>query len=180
MSYGRTKVYSDAKEITAANVVEEVSNAYSLHCRNQADIKALWNCYRGRTKTLHKIKEIREETNHKINVNVAYEVTKFHKGYVFGEPIWYVRRERSKAEEADDAIAVADINSLNGYMALANKPAVDNSLAEWMYAAGVGYRLTLPNPKWTPDGDEPPFSIYSLDPAKTFIIVNSFDFFRFF
>ena len=91
----------------------------------------------------------------------------------------YVRRERSKAEEADDAIA-ADINSLNGYMALANKPAVDNSLAEWMYVAGVGYRLTLPNPKWTPDGDEPPFSIYSLDPAKTFIIVSSFDFFSLF
>lgn len=146
---------------------------------NQADIKALWNCYRGRTKILHKTKEIREEINHKINVNVAYEVTKFHKGYLFGEPIQYVRRERSKAEEADDAIA-ADINSLNGYMALANKPAVDNSLAEWMYVAGVGYRLTLPNPKWTPDGDEPPFSIYSLDPAKTFIIVSSFDFFRFF
>ena len=67
MSYGRTKIYSDAKEITAANVVEEVSNAYSLHCRNQADIKALWDCYRGKTKILHKTKEIREEINHKIN-----------------------------------------------------------------------------------------------------------------
>lgn len=179
MSFGRLKIYSDAKEITAANVVEEVSNAYSLHCRNQADIKTLWDCYRGKTKILNKTKEIREEINHKINVNVAYEVTKFHKGYVFGEPIQYVRRERSKAEEPDDEIA-ADINALNGYMALANKPSVDNSLAEWMYVAGVGYRLTLPNSKWTPDGDEPPFSIYALDPAKTFIIVSSFDFFRFF
>ena len=27
MSYGRTKIYSDAREITAANVVEKVSNA---------------------------------------------------------------------------------------------------------------------------------------------------------
>ena len=169
MSFGRTKIYSDAKEITAANVVEEVSNAYSLHCRNQADIKTLWDFYRGKTKILYKTKEIREEINHKINVNVAYEVTKFHKGYVFGEPIQYVRRERSKAEEPDDEIA-ADINALNGYMALANKPACDNSLAEWMYVAGVGYRLTLPNAKWTPDGDEPPFSIYALDPARTFLV----------
>jgi hypothetical protein len=144
-------------------------NHYSLHCRNQDDIKTLWDCYRGKTKILLKTKEIREEINHKINVNVAYEVTKFHKGYVFGEPIQYVRRERSKAEEPDDAIA-ADINSLNGFMALANKPAVDNSLAEWMYVAGVGYRLTLPNTKWTPDGDEAPFSIYVLDPARTFIV----------
>ena len=169
MSFGRTKIYSDAKEITAANVVEEVSRAYSLHCRNVADIKTLWDFYRGKTKILSKTKEIREEINHKINVNVAYEVTKFHKGYVFGEPIQYVRRERSKAEEPDDEIA-ADINSLNGYMALANKPACDNSLAEWMYVAGVGYRLTLPNSKWTADGDEPPFSIYALDPAQTFIV----------
>ena len=67
MSYGRIKIYSDAKEITAANVVEEVSNAYSLHCRNQAETKSLWDCYRGKTKILHKTKEIREEINHKIN-----------------------------------------------------------------------------------------------------------------
>ena len=73
MSYGRTKIYSDAKEITAANVVEEVSQAYSLHCRNQADIKALWDCYRGKTKILHKTKEIREEINHKINFSHSYQ-----------------------------------------------------------------------------------------------------------
>ena len=74
MSYGRTKIYSNAKEINAANVVEEVSNAYSLHCRNQADIKTLWDCYRGRTKILHKTKEIREEINHKINFFLFYQL----------------------------------------------------------------------------------------------------------
>ena len=34
MSYGRLKIYSDAKEITAANVVDEVNKAYSVHCIN--------------------------------------------------------------------------------------------------------------------------------------------------
>ena len=169
MSYGRLKIYSDAKEITAANVVDEVSNAYRTHCQNLTDIKNLWDCYRGKTKILNKTKEVREEINHKINVNVAYEVAKFHKGYVFGEPIQYVRRERSAAKEADDTIA-ADINSLNGYMAMANKAACDNSLAEWMYVVGVGYRLTLPNKKWSADNDESPFDIYALDPARTFVV----------
>ncbi len=75
MSEGQTKIYSYAKEINAANVVGEMSNAYSLHCRNQADIKVPRDCYRGRTKILYKTKEIREEINHKINV--AYEVMKF-------------------------------------------------------------------------------------------------------
>ena len=169
MNYGRLKIFSDAKEITASNVVEEVSRAYSVHCRNQADIRTLWEYYRGKTKILFKEKEIREEINHKINENRAYEVVKFHKGYVFGEPIQYVRRERTEATYADDELA-ADINALNGYMADANKSACDNALSEWMYVAGAGYRLTLPNKKWTPDGDESPFNVYALDPMKTFVV----------
>ena len=58
MSYGRLKIYSDAKEITAENVVDEVNKAYAVHSRNQAS-----------------------------------EIVRFHKGYVFGEPIQYFRRE---------------------------------------------------------------------------------------
>lgn len=172
VSYGRLKIYSDAKEITVANVVDEVSKAYATHSRNLTDIKKLWEYYRGKTKILTKKKEIREEINHKINENRAYEIVKFHKGYVFGEPIQYVRRERSAATEADDVIAT-EINALNGYMADANKSACDNALAEWMYVAGTGYRLTLPNKKWTLDGDESPLSIYALNPMKTFIVYST-------
>jgi SPP1 family phage portal protein len=172
VSYGRLKIFSDATEITAQNVVDEVSKAYATHCRNQAEIEALWNCYRGKTKILHKKKEIREEINHTINENRAYEVVKFHKGYVFGEPIQYIRRENTASKQADDAVA-ADINALNGYMADANKAYCDNALSEWMYVAGVGYRLTLPNRKWTPDGDESPFTIKALDPRHTFVVHSS-------
>lgn len=172
MSYGRLKIYSDAKEITAANVVDEVSKAYATHSKNRADIKRLWEYYRGKTKILTKKKEVREEINHKINENRAYEIVKFHKGYVFGEPIQYVRRERSTAKEADDVIAT-EINALNGYMADANKSACDNALAEWMYVAGTVNRLTLPNIKWTPDGDESPLSIYALDPMKSFVVYST-------
>lgn len=171
MSYGRRKIYSDAREITAANVMDEVNRAYAVHCQNQSEIEVLWKQYRGQAKILQKTKEIREEINHKINENRAYEIAKFHKGYVFGEPIQYVRRENTHAADADDVIA-ADINALNGYMADANKAACDNALAEWMYVAGTGYRLTLANPRWTQDGDESPFVIYSLDPRKAFIVYS--------
>ena len=172
MSYGRLKIYSDAKIITADNVVDEVSKAYAVHGRNRADIKKLWEYYRGKTQIELKKKEIREEINHKINENRAYEIVKFHKGYVFGEPIQYVRRERATSKEADDVIAT-EINSLNGYMADANKSACDNTLAEWMYVAGTGYRLILPNTKWSPDSDESPLSIYALDPMKTFVVYST-------
>ena len=172
MSYGRLKIYSDAKTITASNVVDEVGKAYSVHSRNRADIKKLWEYYRGKTEIVTKKKEIREEINHKINENRAYEIVKFHKGYVFGEPIQYVRRERATSKEADDVIAT-EINSLNGYMADANKSACDNTLAEWMYVAGTGYRLILPNAKWDSDNDESPLNIYALDPMKTFVVYST-------
>lgn len=172
MSYGRLKIYSDVREITAENVVDEVNKAYAVHCRNQADINTLWDYYRGKTKILHKEKEIREEINHKITENRAYEVVKFHKGYVFGEPIQYVRRENTASKRDDDAIA-ADINALNGYMSDAKKAACDNDLAEWMYVAGLGYRLTLPNKDWTSDGDESPFTTRALDPRRSFVVRSS-------
>ena len=172
MNYGRDKIYTDTKEITAANVVAEVNEAYGVHVRNHTAITTLWDTYRGKTAILGKTKEIRPEINHKINENRAYEVVKFHKGYVFGEPIQYVRRENTAALVDDDAIAT-DINALNGYMSDANKAACDNDLAEWMYVAGVAYRLIMPNKKWSKGGDESPFSIKALDPRKTFVVYSS-------
>ena len=172
VSYGRLKIYSDAREITEANVVDEVSKALALHEKNRTDIEKLWKYYRGETNILNKTKEIRKEINHKINENRAYEIVKFHKGYVFGEPIQYVRRENTTAKEADDDIA-ADINSLNGYMSDANKAAVDLAIAEWMMVGGVGYRLILANKRWEANGDESPFVLYALDPRKTFVVYSS-------
>ena len=67
VSYGRRKIYSEQREITAANVRDEVNTAYAVHCQNQSEIETLWNEYRGQSKILHKTKEIREEINHKIH-----------------------------------------------------------------------------------------------------------------
>ena len=172
MNYGRDKIYTDTKEITAANVVAEVDKAYGVHVGNHTAITTLWDYYRGKTAILGKTKEIRPEINHMINENRAYEIVKFHKGYVFGEPIQYVRRENTSALGDDDAIAT-DINALNGYMSDANKAACDNDLAEWMYVAGIAYRLIMPNKKWSKGGDESPFSIKALDPRKTFVVYSS-------
>lgn len=172
MSYGRLKIYTDAGEITAENVVDEVAKAYATHCVNQNDISRLWDYYRGKTNILNKKKEIRQEINHKINENRAFEIVRFHKGYVFGEPIQYVRRENASTEQSDDAIA-ADINALNGYMSDADKSSCDSALAEWLYIAGTSYRMTLPNKSWTRDGEEAPFKTYSLDPRNAFVVYKN-------
>lgn len=172
MSYGRRVIYSDVAKITAENVVDEVRKAYLVHGANQAEINKLDEIYRGKTDILGKVKEIRESINHKINENRAWQITNFYNGYLFGEPIQYVRRENSKHKNADDAIA-ADINALNGHCFAAGKAACDKKLGEKMFVAGLGYRLTLPNKKWEKDGDEPPFTVASLNPAQTFIIYSS-------
>jgi SPP1 family phage portal protein len=169
MSYGRRVIYSDATSITAENVADEVRKAYLVHGTNQSEIKKLHEIYRGKTDILGKVKEVRESINHKINENRAWEIVNFYNGYLFGEPIQYIRRENVKKNDADDAVA-ADINALNGYMFSAGKAACDKRLGEWMLIAGVGYRLTLPNPKWEKDGDEPPFLMFALKPEQTFVI----------
>ena len=175
MSYGRRKIFTDATEITAANVADEVRKAALVHSGNRTDTNTLYEYYRGKTKILGKKKEVREEINHKINENRAYEIVSFHKGYTFGEAIQYVRREDAFNENADDEIA-ADINALNGYMSDADKAAVDNEMAEWMYVGGTAYRLTLPNKNWTKDGDESPIKLFALDPRRTFVVyANSVD-----
>lgn len=166
------KIRTDAKEITAANVVDEVRKAYAVHCVNRTDTQKLWDYYRGKTAVLLKEKEVRPEINHKINENRCFEVVGFHKGYVFGEPIQYIRRENSTSDANDDAIA-SDINALNSYMADANKAAHDASLAEWLYIAGTSYRMGLPNKKWELNGDEPPFEVYTLDPRDTFVVYEN-------
>ncbi len=172
MSYGRRIIYTDATEITAENVVDEVRKAVTVHVQNRAEIAKLYQYYRGKTAILNKTKEVRESINHKVNENRAYEIVSFHKGYTFGEAIQYVRRENSANNTDDDAIAT-DINALNGYMSDASKAACDNDIAEWIYVGGAGYRLALPNPEWQPDGDEPPFAVYSLDARQTFVVRNN-------
>ena len=172
MSYGRHKIFTDTAEITKDNVAEEVRKAVMVHELNRSEITKLYNYYRGMTAILQKTKEIRENINHKVNENRAYEVVSFHKGYTFGEAIQYVRRENAASGTADDAIA-SDINALNGYMSDADKAACDNELAEWLYVGGTSYRLTLPNEEWTRDSDEVPFVLYSLDPRQTFVVRSS-------
>jgi SPP1 family phage portal protein len=169
MNYGRRIIYTDAMEITAANVADEVRKAILVHESNRADAEKLNGYYCGKTAILNKTKEVREEINHKINENHAHEVTRFYEGYIFGEPIQYVRRENTASGANDDVIA-ADINALNAYNADAGKAACDAKLAKWILNAGVGYRMTLPNKDWVAGGDEPPFKKYSLDPRQTFVV----------
>ena len=153
MSYGRRKIFTDAAEITAQNVVEEVNAAYLVHLENRNEIITLYQYYRNKTAIEGKTKEVRENINFKIGEARCLEVTNFYKGYIFGEPIQYIRREKTQNNTADDVIA-ADINSLNSFMADANKAICDSKLGKWMLVGGSGYKIALPNKAWHKGGEK--------------------------
>ena len=172
MSHGRKVIYTDFDTVTRDNVLQLVNTAMLTHLDNRNDIQNLYNYYRGKTPIMNKTKEVREEINHKICENRAYEVERFFQGYVFGEAIQYVRRETPDAG-AEDADIAADINSLNGYMADVSKASVDNDIAQWLYIAGTAYRLVLMNDNWDGSNEECPFETYSMDPRNTFVVYHS-------
>jgi SPP1 family phage portal protein len=156
--FGRAVIFTDEPIVTAENVVSVLQKAVSTHSKNASEIQYLWDYYRGKTPILGKIKEVRPEINHKINVNRANEIVMFKRGYGFGEPIQYVRR-------GTDESLTDDVAELNDYMFTQNKHAEDSTLAEWLYVGGVGVRMALPGK----DLDEP-FKIYTLDPRSSFVI----------
>ena len=141
--FGRTQIYTDVAMITAENVVDVLEKALKVHNQNKSDIEYLWDYYRGKTPILNKVKEVRPSINHMVNVNRAYEIVTFKKGYGFGEPIQYIR------SGIDDAQS-DEVQKLNEYMFLAGKHAKDSELAEWLYVCGVGMRMVLPG-----DEEEP-------------------------
>lgn len=156
--FGRTKIYTDVEVITSENVVDVLTKAVNVHSQNQNDIDYLWDYYRGKTEILNKVKEVRDNINHKISVNRANEIVNFKRGYGFGEPIQYIRR-------GSDESLTEDINALNEFMFSENKHAEDSTLAEWMYVCGLGVRMVLPG-----DNEDEPFKIYTLDPRYSFVV----------
>ena len=163
---GRKVIYSSESEITNENVIEVLKKAMSVHLTNSSDINYLYHYYRGNQPILQRVKKHRPEINNKIVENHALEIVDFKKGYVFGEPIQYVRRGES--EEISEKIT-----QLNEYMFAEDKAAKDKELAEWFYICGTSYRMVLPDELAGVDPDDSPFEIDTLDPRYAFVVYNN-------
>ena len=160
--YGRTPIYTDAEEITSANVAEVLEAVTSTQDSNSNDIGYLYDYYCGKQDILERVKKIRSEINEKIVVNRAKEIVDFKSGYLIGSPIVYTPRV------ADESISEA-VSLLNDYMTAEDKYTHDSELVNWLHICGVGYRLVLAD-KIINAEDQAPFEIYTLDPRNTFVI----------
>lgn len=160
--FGRRVIYSSVSEVTRANVLDVLEKAMTIHKKNSDEIDYLYQYYKGNQPILQRVKTIRPEINNKIVENHALEIVDFKKGYVFGEPVQYVRRGES------DGVS-EKITQLNEFMFAEDKAARDKELAEWFYICGTSYRMILPDEII----DESPFEIDTLDPRYAFVVYNN-------
>ena len=164
--YGRRVITTDVTEINAGNVVSVLEEAMKLHEPNRSEIDYLWKYYKGNQPILQRKKTVRPEICNKIVENRANEIVSFKVGYLCGEPIQYVGRN---CEEA----VTNGIGTLNEYMFLVDKPALDQEVVEWDMICGTANRMVLANDTYDVDSDEAPFEMYTLDPRDSFVVYSN-------
>lgn len=164
---GRKRPVSPFRSVTPANVLEVLSTCLVTFSENKADEDYLINYKRGNQPILGRVKQVRPEINNTIVVNRANEIVSFKTGYLLSSPIQYVARD---AQASPD-----DLSDFNAYVGLTDKESLDKRLAEDMSTCGVGYRMILSNPAFNADttGDEPPFTVYGLDPRNAFVVYSA-------
>ena len=164
--YGRRVITTDVAEITAENVVEVLRKAMPTHELNRGEIEYLWKYYKGEQPVLQREKTVRPEICNKIVENRANEIVSFKVGYLCGEPIQYVGRN---CEES----VTQGIGTLNEYMFLVDKPALDQEVVEWDMICGTANRMVLDNEVYTAESDEAPFEMLTLDPRDSFVVYSN-------
>ena len=164
--YGRRVITTDVTEITADNVVEVLKKAMEDHELNRGEIEYLWKYFKGDQPILRRTKTVRPEICNKIVENRANEIVSFKVGYLCGEPIQYVGR-------SNDSAVGESICSLNEYMYIVDKAALDREVVEWQMIAGTANRMVLDNEVFDADSDEAPFDMYTLDPRDSFVVYST-------
>ena len=164
--YGRRVITTDVDEITAENVVEVLEEAMKSHNLNRSEIDYLWKYYKGDQPILQRSKTVRPEICNKIVENRANEIVSFKVGYLCGEPIQYVGRT------CDESVTKG-VGTLNEYMFLVDKPALDQEVVEWGMIGGTAYRMVLDNEAYDAESDEAPFDMFTLDPRDSFVVYSN-------
>ena len=164
--YGRRVITTDVTEITADNVVSVLEEAMKLHELNRSEIDYLWKYYKGNQPILQREKTVRPEICNRIVENRANEIVSFKVGYLCGEPIQYVGR-------GTDAAVTTGVGTLNEYMFLVDKPALDQEVVEWGMICGTANRMVLANDNYDAESDDAPFEMYTLDPRDSFVVYSN-------
>ena len=161
-NFGRRIIYTNKKQITANNIIDELNKALVIHNQNAREIEYLDRYYRGDQPILYRKKVNRPEVNNKIVLNLAYELVERKTAEICAEPIQYVLRgtddEKSK-----------QITELNITMDSESKQEVDIDICRWRSICGTAYRFIGNDSGSDELLDESDFALFSENPVYTFV-----------
>lgn len=161
-NFGRRIIYTNKKQITANNIVDELNKALVIHNQNAREIEYLDRYYRGDQPILYRKKVNRPEVNNKIVLNLAYELVERKTAEICAEPIQYVLR-------GTDDEKSNQITELNITMDSESKQEVDIDICRWRSICGTAYRF-IGNDSGSDDLlDESDFALFSENPVYTFV-----------
>lgn len=157
---GRLPIFTSIERFDPANpgeIITEVSEALTIHVQNLIAMEELYWYRRGITPVYGKTKEVRDEINNKINVNLADAVVGFKNGYFMTQPCFYVSRK-------EDEKITDSVDKLNEYLFRSGKQTADNKLVDWFHTVGKADLFVRSN-----DDPDVPFKAYALDPRSAFV-----------
>lgn len=158
--FGRNKIYSNIKNITANNIIDEISMSLARHIENMMCIEYLYWYRRGVQPILNKEKDVRPEINHKCTINHAEEIVSFKNGYFLTQPAFYIGRK-------SDREVTKKVEKLNEYLYLSGKVQADNKVVDWFHTTGTGILFVKSN-----DDVNVPVKVYALDPRSAYVVYD--------
>lgn len=168
MTNKRRIIYTDTREITKSNVKEVVQNALTTHLANASDMKFLERFEEG-YQPLTRKKLYRKEIDVQCVDNVAHEITKFHQGYEWGNPITLIQRGEKDSGNIDETIAIAMLNELYDIEGIKTKT---QQLGKDVTIFNLGYTHVDINTEW--EEGESYFKLNVLNPFTTFLIRSKY------
>lgn len=157
LTKGRRMLFTDVDTITPQNILPVLNKAFCEHEWNVLEEIYLFDYVAGEQPILNRKKEIREDINERVVINVASRIKAFKLGYEFSNPITYVQAGEiqalkgklakilSKIFKKDESIKDDyRITALNEMLREQSKSSKDMLLADSFKTCGLGYRLILP------------------------------------
>lgn len=167
--YGRRRIYTDEKEITAKNVIQVLQKSLEVHWQNASEMKFLLEYEKG-NQPLIREKKIRADINIEVCDNLANEITEFKLGYNWGNQITYVQRADKDLSGNKPEIDNAGISILNEMLEAEYSASADQELARYIEICGVGAQMV--DIKRDYDGGSV-FDLVTLNPLCSFVVYDN-------
>ena len=169
---GRRKIYTNEKEINSNNIIKVLSDAYSVHRKNQMEMQYLIDFEAG-IQPLQRPKIVRPEINIEVTDNVANYVTEFKLAYFWGTPAMLIQRSDKDAHNTSANSDDAGISAMNEMLANGCSIGYKNQeLGNFVEKVGIGYRLVDIKTDFSEE-KEALVDICTLDPRFTFCIYSN-------